>query len=222
LPEQVKISFNFYEEESSMKIAIIGATGGTGRSAVEQALAQGHSVKALARTPSKLDLTHPDLEIIEGNVLNAADVTACLEGTEAVIVALGNTPNNPDLVVTDGTRNVIAGMRALGIRRLIAVTSLGVGDSKDQVPFFFRTLMRTVLRKAMEDKEQQEQLIRASGLDWIIVRPGGLTNGPFTGRYTAGAGRDISAGQVARADVADFLLKQLTDDTYLHQTPAIT
>lgn len=205
-----------------MKIAIFGATGGTGRCTVEQALAQGHSVSALARDPAKLDLTHPNLAIIAGNVLNADDVTACLQGSEAVIVSLGNTPNNPDLVVTDGTRNVIEGMRALGIGRLIAVTSLGVGDSKEQVPFFFRTLMRTVLRKAMEDKEQQEQLIRASGLDWIIVRPGGLTNGPFTGRYTAGTGREISAGQVARADVADFLLKQLTDDTYLHQTPAIT
>jgi uncharacterized protein YbjT (DUF2867 family) len=83
-------------------------------------------------------------------------------------------------------------------------------------------LMRTVLRKAMEDKERQEALVKASGLDWIIVRPGGLTDGPATGHYQAGLDPKISAGQVSRADVAAFVLQQLTDDTYLRQAPAIT
>ncbi len=113
-------------------------------------------------------------------------------------------------------------MEEAGIRRLIAITSLGVGDSKDQVPFIFKILMSTVLRKAIQDKEEQEKIIRATDLDWTIVRPGGLTDGPQTGTYRIGVDQSISAGQVSRADVAAFVLKQLDDSTYLRMTPAIS
>ena len=90
------------------------------------------------------------------------------------------------------------------------------------MPFAFKMLMNTVLKKAMDDKERQEALVKASGFDWIIVRPGGLTNGPATGSYKAGVDVKLTAGQVSRADVAAFVLLQLDDDTYLHQAPAIT
>lgn len=205
-----------------MKIAVFGATGGTGRQVVSQALAQGHSVKALARDPVRLPITHEHLEIIVGNVLDPGSVEATLAGTDAAVISLGNTADNPDYVVSKGTEVIIAAMQKLGLRRVVAVSSIGVGDSADQVPFAFKILMRTVLKKPMEDKERQEAILKNSGLEWIIVRPGGLTDGPGTGRYKSGLDPKISAGQVSRADVADFVLKQLTDDMYLRKTPAIT
>lgn len=205
-----------------MKIAIFGATGGTGLQATEQALLQGHEVRALVRTPAKMTLQHPHLTVVHGDVLDPVKVRECLKGTAAAIVSLGNTPNNPDMIVSRGTRVIVDAMQEMGIRRLIVVTSLGTGDSADQVPFFFKALMKTVLKKAMEDKEAQEAIVMDSGLDWIIVRPGGLTDGPRTDAYTAGTHSTIQAGQVSRADVAAFLLRQLEDDTYLQKTPAIT
>jgi uncharacterized protein YbjT (DUF2867 family) len=206
-----------------MRIAVFGATGGTGREVVKQALAAGHQVTALARDPSRLVGSDPNLTVVAGSVLEAAPVLQALQGTDAAIVSLGNTANNPDYVVSQGTQVILDAIGQLGgPQRMVVVSSIGVGDSKDQVPFAFKMLMKTVLRRAMEDKERQEALVKASGLDWTIVRPGGLTDGPATGQYRAGLEPTISAGQVARADVAAFVLQQLTDDAYLRQTPAIT
>jgi putative NADH-flavin reductase len=204
-----------------MKLAIFGATGGTGLEVVKQALVAGHVVTALARTPAKLNLDNPALTVVQGDVLDPVAVEKVLTGADAVICSLGNTANNPDFVVSSGTQVIVDAMQKLAVRRLIVVSSLGVGDSKDQVPFFFKALMKTVLKKAMQDKERQEQIVRASSLDWTIVRPGGLTDGPQTGSYKSGTDPKITAGQVSRADVADFVLKQLTDATYLHKAPAV-
>jgi putative NADH-flavin reductase len=205
-----------------MKLAVFGATGGTGKEIVSQALAAGDEVTVLVRDPAKMTLNHDKLYLVIGDVLNSDKVEEALAGSEAVCCSLGNTANNPDFVVSDGTRNIIEGMIKQGIKRLVVVTALGVGDSRDQVTLSFKMLMKTVLRKAYEDKERQEQLVRDSSLDWVIVRPGGLTNGPTTGEYKFGLDPSIVAGQVSRADVAAFVLQQLTDDTFLHQTPAIT
>lgn len=205
-----------------MKIAVFGATGGTGREVVEQALNQGHHVTALVRDPSRLPISHPNLTVIQGNVLDAESVAGTLAGADVAVISLGNTANNPDYVVSQGTAVILDAMPAQDVPRVIVVTSLGVGDSLKQVPFAFRMLMQTVLKKSMEDKERQEKLVMASDRDWIIVRPGGLTDGPATGSYQAGLSPKISAGQVSRADVAAFVLQQLSDDTYLRQTPAIS
>ena len=203
-----------------MKIALFGATGGTGQQLLEQAIKSGHQVTALVRDPAKLERKNSALTVIAGNVLQPADVDKVVSGADAVICSLGNTSNNPDMMVTQGTRNIIDAMQRLNVRRLLVVSSLGVGDSKDQVPFFFKVLMKTALRKTMEDKEAQEAAVRASRLDWTIVRPGGLTNDPPTGTYRVGA--DLTAGRITRADVADFILKELTRNEYIQQTPGIT
>lgn len=206
-----------------MQIAVFGATGGTGQQVVQQALAAGHSVTALVRDPSRLAAQDERLTVVEGDVLDRAKVDETVSGADAVIVSLGNTSNNPDYIVSRGTEVIVDSMTAAGKpMRLIVVSSLGVGESRDQVPFAFKMLMNTVLKKAIDDKERQEALVKASGFDWIIVRPGGLTNGPATGSYKAGVDVKLTAGQVSRADVAAFVLLQLDDDTYLHQAPAIT
>ncbi|MCA9917982.1 MAG: SDR family oxidoreductase [Anaerolineales bacterium] len=204
-----------------MKLAVFGATGGTGKEIVTQALEAGHEVTVLVRDSSRLSVMHDKLYLVIGDVLNLEKVEEALAGSEAVCCSLGNTANNPDFVVSDGTQNIIEGMKKQGISRLVVVSALGVGETRERVSISFKMLMKTVLRKAYEDKERQEQIVRESGLDWVIVRPGGLTNGPATGEYKFGLDPTIGGGQVSRADVADFVLQQLTDDTYLHQTPAI-
>lgn len=204
-----------------MKIALFGATGGTGAQVLQQALASGHVVHALVRNPAKVSQTHENLILFPGDVRQQEPVNACVAGCDAVVCSLG-TPQGEEPVEAEGTRVILQAMHDHGVRRLVVVTSIGVGDSKDQVPFFFKMLMKTALRKVMAVKEEQERLVRESSLDWIIVRPGGLTNGPATGNYNSGLDKSIVAGQVSRADVAEFVLRQLTDDTYLRQAPAIT
>lgn len=203
-----------------MKVAVFGATGGTGRRVVESALAQGHEVTALVRDPAKLPISNPALTVFTGNVMDAAAVEKALSGAAAAVVSLGNTANNPERIVSEGTKVILAGMKKLGVPRVVVVSSGGVGDSKDQVPFFFKVLMKGPLKKTMEDKELQEAAVMASGLEWIIARPVGLTDGPATGKYNAGP--TITGGQISRADVADFVVKQLTDNSYLRQTPSLS
>lgn len=227
-----------------MNIALFGATGGTGYQVLVQALEQGHRVKALARDPAKLPAGQDALTPIAGDVLDQAAVNACVQGAEAVICVLGTRTGSPSAkpdgtqtplgellgmfgakaepIEARGTRSILAAMQSEGVRRLIAVTSMGVGDSADQLPFIFRAFMQITLKSVMAAKEEQERLIRESGLDWTIVRPGGLTDGPRTGAYAAGIEKSIKAGRVSRADVAEFVLRQLADPRFVRQTPAIS
>jgi putative NADH-flavin reductase len=203
-----------------MHIALFGATGGTGRQVLAHALAQGHNVSALVRDPSKLT-ERTGLTLVTGDVLDQAATTRCIQGTEAVICVLGSHGSR-DPVEAAGTRTIMESMRQAGVRRLIAVTSLGVGDSREQINWAFRLIMDLTLKPIMTAKEEQERLIKDSGLDWTIIRPGGLTDGPRTGAYRYGRDRSIKGGRISRADVADFVLRQLTDTTFVHQTPAVS
>ena len=121
-----------------------------------------------------------------------------------------------------GEMNIILAMKAKGVQRLVVVTSLGVGDGENQVPLVFKLVMKTVMRKIMMDKDRQEQFVRASGLDWVIVRPGELTDGLPSGEYIFGIDPTIMAGKVSRADVAEFILHNLSDDQFLCQAVAVT
>jgi putative NADH-flavin reductase len=203
---------------STMKIGIFGGTQGVGLEAVKQALADNHQVTVLARTPEKLQITDDNLTIVAGNVLNLQDVEKVVAGQDVIINSLGTTSNNPDDVCTVGTRHIIAKMKEFGVKRLLTVTALGVGESRSQLPMAFRLLVGTVLRKAYADKETQEEAIRASGLEWLIARPGGLTNEVKTGKWTAmRAGDKAPSSRISRADVAAFLLAQLDSDEYLYE-----
>lgn len=204
-----------------MHIALFGATGGTGRQVLQQALEQGHRVQALVRDPAKLPIDREGIAPIVGDCLDQAAVNDCVRGTAAVICVLG-TRAGAAPVEAGGTSTILRAMQIHGVRRLIAVTSMGVGDSADQMPLVFKLIMQLTLKKVMAAKEEQERLIRASDLDWTIVRPGGLTDGPRTGAYAAGLEKSIRARRVSRADVAAFVLKQLTDEQFLRKTPAIS
>ncbi|MBK1724625.1 NAD(P)-dependent oxidoreductase [Thiocystis violacea] len=203
-----------------MHIALFGATGGTGRQVLAQALEQGHSVTALARDPTKLT-PRDGLTTIGGDVLDATAVVQCIQGADAVICALGSHGQQTPIEAR-GTECILTAMHETGVRRLVVVSSLGVGDSRAQIPWGFRLVMDLLLKRILEAKAEQERLVMASGLDWIIVRPGGLTDGPRTSAYRFGVDPTLKSGRIARADVADFMLRQLTDDTFLRQIPAVT
>jgi putative NADH-flavin reductase len=220
MPKMATGSAAGFHEEHPMHIALFGATGGTGRQVLDQALAQGHAVSALVRDPSKL-AERTGLTLVVGDVLDQTATTRCVQGVDAVICVLGSHGSREPIEAL-GTRVILDAMRDTGVRRLIAVTSLGVGDSREQINWAFRVIMDLTLKPIMMAKEEQERLIKASGLDWTIVRPGGLTDGPRTGAYRFGRDRSIKGGRISRADVADFVLRQLTDPAFIHQTPAVS
>ena len=203
-----------------MRIALFGATGGTGRRILTQALESGHEVTALARDPTKLP-SPPGVSILAGDVLDQDATSRCVGGSEAVICVLGSGVGSAP-VEARGTQRILDAMHRLRVRRLIAVTSMGVGDSREQVSVEFQNAMDTVLQPIIAAKTEQERLIQESGLDWTIVRPGGLSDGPRTGNYRSSTERTLMAGLISRADVAEFVLRQLTDATHLHQCVAVT
>jgi uncharacterized protein YbjT (DUF2867 family) len=203
-----------------MQIALFGATGGTGAQVLEQALAHGHRVRALVRDPTKL-AAREGLIMVTGDVLDQEALRRCVDGADAVICVLGSR-HGAEPIEDRGTECVLEAMHALAVRRLIAVTSMGVGDSIDQVSPVFRAVMRLTLRRIMQAKERQERAISSSGLDWTIVRPGGLTDGPLTGAYRSGLDKSIKAARVSRADVAHFILRELDAGQHIGQTPAVS
>lgn len=208
-----------------MRIAIFGSTGGTGRQLVEQALEQGHQVTAHARNPEKLGgLEHGNLQLHRGDVLDRADVGRVTASQEAVLCAIGAGPERSTLR-EEGTRNIVVAMERTGVSRVVCPSSLGVGDSHANLPFFTRCVIIGIfLRHAFADHERQEAVVRKSSLDSTIVRPPHLKDGPRTGRYRHGfsaTDRNIR-GWISRADVADFMLGQLNHDTYVRRAPGVS
>jgi putative NADH-flavin reductase len=206
-------------------LLIFGSTGGTGRELLKQALEQGHDVVAYVRNPVKLDdIKHEKLQIVHGNVLDRAGVESVVEGQEAVLSTIGAGAKRTRLR-EEGTRTIVEAMQKNSIRRFICQSSFGVGDSRSELPFFTRYIIVAIfLRHAFADHERQEPLVKQSSLDWTIVRPPYLTDGQRTGSYQHGLttmDKRIKS-KISRADVADFMLKQVTDDTYLHQTPWVS
>lgn len=204
-----------------MKLVVFGATGSVGRHVVEQALAQGHDVTAFTRNPASVDKQHPRLEIAQGDVTDVKAVGEAVAGHDAVIVALG--AGRKGGVRGPGTKAVIDAMRDTGVRRLIVQSTLGAGDSRGNLNFLWKRIMfGLLLRPAYADHQEQEQHVHASDLDWTIVRPAAFTDGPRTDKYRHGFGpEEKSSLKISRADVAAFVLAQVTEDGYLHQTPAL-
>lgn len=206
-----------------MKLIVFGATGSVGRQLVKQALAQGHHVTAFARSPAALALEHPNLTLRAGDVLNQEAVTSALVNHDAVLIALG--AGRKGTVRSVGTQHVVHAMQQSGIRRLVCMSTLGAGDSRALLNFFWKRIMfGFLLKHAYADHEAQEGIVRDSNLDWTVVRPGAFTKGPRTGAYKHGFldAQEKIESKISRADVASFMLGQLNDLTYLHKTPALS
>lgn len=206
------------------KVIVFGATGGTGREVVKQALDQNYQVQAFVRNPEKLDMSHPNLSFVIGDVLNYENVLDAIQNQDAVFCCLGMPASDKSSLRTDGTANIIAAMEEKGLDRLICQTSLGFGDSKEVLPWHMKyIIVPFILKNAFKDHETQERVIQNSKLKWTIVRPGNMTNGKMTRKYQHGFAptADIKL-KVSRADVAHFMLDQFISDQYLHQKVGVS
>ncbi len=209
-----------------MKLIIFGSTGRTGRQLVAQALEQGYDVTAFARNPEKFGLSHERLRVVQGDVLDPATVEHALQGQDVVLCSLGmpNIMDNSQLRAK-GTKNIIRAMEKTGIRRFICQSGLGAGDSHEALPFHYKYLIAPLFMGALyADHNLQENYIKASQLDWTIVRPGSLTDGDRTGIYQHGytPGNKPATIKISRADTAHFMLRQLTNKNYLYKSPCVS
>ncbi len=206
-----------------MNLVIFGATGTIGKILTEQALAENHQVTAFARHPERLDICHPNLTRHTGNVLDARQVMEAMTGQDAVIIALGAGAKGN--VRSTGTEHVIQAMQQNGVERLICLSTLGVGDSAQFLNFFWKYIMfGWLLKAAFRDHEQQETIVRNSGLNWTIVRPAAYTDQPHSQHFYQGSLADAAKLRlkIPRVDVASFLLAQISDKSYVHQSPALS
>lgn len=203
-------------------LLVVGASKGTGALAVKAALARGHAVTAFARSPEKLALEDAKLTRVKGDFFDARSVAAAVEGHDAVIVtasvsALSEFKTNPTYF-SQGTRHVIDGMKQHGVKRLVILSALGTGESRALLPWLMQKLVVDgVLRRAFADHARQEQLVRESGLEFVIARPGRLTDGPAKLQYVKTAELKKVPSAISRADVADFLVDACTSSALLNQ-----
>jgi putative NADH-flavin reductase len=208
-----------------MQLTLFGATGRTGQHLLEQALSAGYEVKVLVRDPSKIKAQGARLEVLAGDVQNAAQVEQAVADAECVISVLGPTVNKPTYEISAGTENILAAMKKQGVRRLIVSAGAGVGDPEDApalFDLFINFLLKLLSRHVYEDMLQTVAKIRASDLDWTIVRVPMLTDGPQTGKIQVGYVGKGMGSRISRADMAAFMLKQVNDNAYLHKAPAIS
>lgn len=211
------------EHHFRKKLLVFGATGSIGRELVKQALASEYEVTAFVRNPAKMEIAHSRFNVVQGDVLTPQAVEDAMINQDAILIALGAGKRITGRVRSEGTRIIIQAMQKAGKKRLICQTTLGVGDSRANLNFYWKRIMfGGLLRQVYLDHVLQEKIVKESDLDWTIVRPGSFTDGPRTGQYQHGfAANKKTTLKISRADVADFMLKQLTDHTYLHATPGL-
>ena len=206
-----------------MKLLILGATGGTGQQLVVQSLNRFHDVTALVRDPAKLSLNHEKLTVIKGDALDKDVVQKALQGQDAVLSALGKGKSlkSSDLIL-NAMSILIPAMNATGVKRLVFLSAFGVGETFKQANFIQKIIFSTFLKNIYSDKAKAEDRLRSSTLDWVLVCPVVLTNAPLTGKYKVGE-KLLMKGmpKITRADVADFMLLQLNDNTYLKKAAVL-
>ena len=210
------------------KVLVIGASRGIGLETVRIALRAGHSVRALARSAESIPIQNVDLDKVSGNALDSDTIRNALQDIEAVIQTLGVDVSpwavfERTTLFSQSTRILVDAMKGAGLKRLIAVTGLGAGDSRGHGGLLYDLVVfPLLLKRVYDDKDVQEWIIKTSGLDWTIVRPGLLTNSAATGIYRVlTAPKDWRFGMISRADVADFLVRQVDDRALICTTPLL-
>ena len=204
-----------------MRLVVFGATGGTGRLIVEQALAAGHEVTAVARRPSAFAARHERLEVVRGDVLEPSTIERAVAGRDAVVSALGAADRAPTAVYSEGTGNIARAMRDREVRRLTCISSGGLEADHLYVPFLQRLVTKLVVQRLYKnvfaDMARMEDELERGGLDWTVVRAPMLTDGPRTGRYRVAANDYLRRpGRISRADLADYVLAHLDDPASYH------
>jgi len=203
-----------------MKLLVLGGTGGTGRQLVAQGLAAGHDVTVLARNRGRVTTEHPRLRVIEGGVDDSGALNAATAGQEAVISAIGRGKTfKADGLMERGVTAILSAMTQAGVRRLLLESALGVGDSYADSPILAKMFFVTLLRGIYADKLIGDDMVRNSALDWTIVQPAVLTDGPLTRQYRAGEHLALTGmPSVSRADVAHFILDRINSPETFRKT----
>ncbi|MFF5208873.1 NAD(P)-dependent oxidoreductase [Streptosporangium sp. NPDC000396] len=208
-----------------MKITLFGATGGTGREVLRQALDAGHEVTAVVRDPARLDHSHPNLTVLQADVTEPAAIGPAIAGRDAVVSALGSRQGRaPTTICADGATGIVKAMKIEGVRRLVVVSASGMFTEGDGplTRFLAKPILTRVLEHPFADMRRMEGLVRASGLEWTIVRPPMLTDGPRTGSYRSAIDRNVRGGiRLSRADLADCILRCLADRGPLNAAVAV-
>ena len=208
-----------------MKLVIFGASGKVGTELVGQALAEGHEVTALARRAATLSDWAERIRVIEGDALDPGAVRRALDGQAAAVIAVGKPLFNREGLRARATRVIVEAMEEVGPRRLVVLSSAGVGDSLRALPWLYRRLLVPLMfRSTFADHKAQEEVVRQSGLDWVIARPVNLVEGPASERVfadfpTSLAGRKL---KLSRSDAAGFLLRQVGEDRFLRSSPVLS
>jgi len=203
-----------------MKVVIFGASGKTGHHLIRVALSRRHKVAAFVRDPSRLLIDYSRLRIFKGDVKDAAAVEDAVRGQDAVVCALGVRIKAPSNVLSEGTWNIVRAMKSHGVRRLVCLSSAGVlgGDAG----FILRRIQIPLLYKHIfEDKRRQLEIVRNSGLDWIVIRPPSLNNDPLTGKYEITMDKPTHRA-ITRIDLAIFMINQLKNKEFVHKMPAVS
>jgi len=207
------------------KIALFGASGQTGQEFLDQALKEGYSIKALVRTPAKISQVSPNLEIIQGDVLNYGDVEKTVADTEIVVSLFGHVKGSPEWLQTNGTENIIKAMKKHQVERIISLSGGGLPFEKDQPKFpdkMIRFIMKVAVPKILNDARKHAEVLEKSGLKWTIVRGPRLTNDPKKGEYRVGWVGVNASTKVGRADLADFILEEVEKEAYNEQMPFVS
>jgi nucleoside-diphosphate-sugar epimerase len=208
-----------------MRLTIFGATGGTGQQLVQLALAAGHEVVAFVRDPSRITQRHARLTVVSGDLTDQAAVERAIEDASAVISVLGPRRDAHGKPITRGTLRIVAAMQKLGVRRLVVSSTPSARDPNDSPDIRFKLavgVIRRLAHAAYEDIVSTAEVVRASDRDWTVVRVSMLSDGPKTGPVKAGPVNRRMGMRLTRADLAEFMLKQVEDMTYLRQAPAIS
>ncbi len=208
------------------KIALFGATGQTGMEFLKLALDKGYAVKALVRTPSKLTLSHPNLEVGRGDVLNGQDVLRTIKGCTIVVSLFGHVKGSPEWLQTHGTQHIVKAMQQEKIDKIISLSGGGLPYPAQDKPKFadhlIRGIMKVVASKILNDAIAHHKVLEKSGTRWIIVRGPRLTNDKKVGKYRVGWVGVNASTQISRADLADFILTQVEDERFVHQMPFVS
>ncbi|MFP4089830.1 MAG: NAD(P)-dependent oxidoreductase [Cyclobacteriaceae bacterium] len=207
-------------------IALFGASGKTGKEFLHKALDEGFHVKALVRTPSKIEKKSPQLTLIKGDVLNKEDVMKTVEGTDMVMSLFGHVKGSPEWLQTHGTENIIEAMKIHGLTRIVSLSGGGLPYKEDQPKFpdkMIRFIMKVAVPKVLNDAVRHAEVLKSSGLDWTIVRGPRLTEEPEKGEYRVGWVGVNASTKIGRADLADFLMKLVKEEEqYQKQMPFVS
>lgn len=214
-----------HKNSGHQQIVVLGANGGIGNQVVVQALAAGHDVTAILRTPTNLTTQHPNLNIIQGDVMRAGSLDDHLRGKDIIISAIGKNSVKKTTLYSQGNKNLIEAMERTGVKRAFFISASGLDVNPTHsllVRLATKYILQVILRNPYADQRIMENIIKKSDIDWTIVRPPRLLDKSETGHYRISTNGFLDNGlSISRADVAHFIIHNLNNEVIINKTVEI-